>query len=294
MRVVTNPGSNLSAKQLAHYQVILTPQQIVADGVTYLTKTMSSVEEVDRIVAQSKTHPHVLGTSAAEFVSLFHEVGPHDPEIIVTTTSRKLIGSYDAAIAAARTLQTLPAFRNVQIGVVDTTLVDAGAGYVTMFCAESAKMGKPMREIVDAAKRLGAAGRLFVIPSSLDYLVKGGRASFLRSMAATLLQKLPIIALKDGELKSAGTVSKSANRVEAIANMLTAEVPAGTTVFAGVVQAHHKSEAEELMALLRKRYDVRYSAIQEWSPAVYLNCGPNFGAFIIPLDAAPYRADIAC
>lgn len=293
MRIVTNPGSNLSSAQLARYDIVLTPQQVMADGVSHPTKSMSGVAEIDRIVQGAKTHPHVLGTSAAEFVTLVNSIGPRDPDIIIVTTSRKVIGTYDAAIAAARTLATFPAFRNVSVSVVDSMLGDVAAGYLSMFCAESAKAGKSPKEIVAAARSLAEAGRLVMIPTNLDNLVKSGRATFLRSMAATLLQKLPVLHMAHGEFGSVGTISRSAHRPTAIVDHLVGEVPPRGKMFVGIAHAYQEAAANELLALLRQRYDVHCAMIREWSPAIYLNVGNSVGAFVIPLDAAPWIVNVA-
>jgi DegV family protein with EDD domain len=291
LRIITNPGSNLTQRQIERYGIILTPQTVMADGVAYPTQGLS-VADIDGIIATAKAHPHVLGTSAAEFVTLFHDLAVKDPEIIVITNSRRIVGSYDAAMAAVRTLQTLPAFRQVNIAVVDSMQSDLGAGLLTLFCAESARLGKPFAAIVDAARKLAQEAHSVFVPMTLDFLVKSGRASFLKSMAANLLGKLPVVEFRNGELVNGGTVSKSANIAQHIADKLGQLAPPGDNAMLGVVHAHNLSAMEDLSRRLRSMYAPWCLQKREVSAGVYLSSGPAFGGYVLPMRNAPWAVDI--
>jgi len=290
MIIVTNPGSNLSETVLRRYGIALTPQQIVVDGVSHDTRQGVTLADVDRWVAEAKVHPHTLGTSAAEYVTFFREVADTSREILVVQTSRQIIQSYDASIAASKTLAPMGA-RSLKIEVVDSTVTDVGAGIVTLFAAASAESGADLSQVAQWTRAFAARGRIAIVPESLDYMVKGGRASFARAWLAKLLKLRPLITMEQGEIKVAEKVSTSADRTLAMAEWLEASVGAGRPVYAAVSHGDARAEAAILMHELTRRFDVRARMIREIAPAIYLHTGSGaLNAYVAPVDELPFAA----
>lgn len=271
---------------------MLTGQQIRVDDVVHDSGRRASIDEVDAWVAGAKHHPVVLGTPASEFVSLYRELGQLDRDLIVVCTSKHIIGSYNAAAHAALSLETMPAFRDVRVSVVDSTLTDLGAGMLTLFCAESVRRGHGRPEVAAAAELLGKAGRMYLIPRNFDHLIKSGKASFLKGMAATLLGKLPIIASQDGQLRSIGLIPKDGDLPQALLGALAKDYPLRRSLFIGITHAKHRKEADELEALLREHYDVKCLLRREFAPAVYIGAGLGLGLCVLPADGLPWPVDL--
>lgn len=258
------------------------------DDVVHDSGRRATLAEVDQWVASAKRHPDVLGTSASEFASLYRELGQLDRDIIVVCTSKHIIGSYNAAVQAALSLETMPAFRDVRISVVDSTLTDLGTGLLTLFCADSVKRGRRRADIAGAAELLGAAGRMYLIPKNFDHLIKSGKASFLKGMAATLLGKLPIIASQDGQLRSIGLMSKDGDLPQSMLGVLAKDYPLRRSLFVGITHAKHHKEADELEQLLREHYDVKCMLKREFAPSVYIGAGQGLGLCVLPADGLPW------
>lgn len=297
MRLITNLGANLTPAQIDHYRVVITSQQITADGVRYatnenLTREHMTIEFVDKLLRESKEWPHVLGTSSAEFASLFKELSAVESEIVVVTNSRKIIGSYDAASAAARALSVLKTAQRTQVTMVDSCLADSACGYLTAFMGESVAAGHSVSAAADAARKIAAAGQMILIPTAMEHLVKSGRATFLKSMAATLLQRLPVIGFREGELCSVGTVPRSAPLAASVAKAMAAEVAPGTAAAVCISHGHQEAAAHELAEIMRKQYAVHTMLIRTLSSGVYTNVGESLAASVLPVDAAPWRVKI--
>jgi DegV family protein with EDD domain len=285
MIVITNPGSNLPADLVRRYDIVLTPQQISVDGVLHDTRTIHSTERVDQLIAQARNHPFVLGTSAAELLTAFRDVGREHREMMAVMTSRKLIGSHDAAVAAVRTLASLPGAGDLSIQVIDSKTTDIHCGLMALFCAASAKAGRPMHAIAGAAEQLADAGILTFVPPTVDYLVKGGRATFLKAWVADILRISPVISLVEGELKSVGKVPRRDDISMPIAESIVSKLGRARAVWAGVAHGNDAVAAMAVAARLRERLDVRYLIVQPLSPSIYLHCGPGAVlAAAMPID----------
>lgn len=289
MVVLTNPGSNLTPEHLRRFEIVLTPQVINVDGVMQDTRNIQTLDTIDEWVRTAKKHPFVLGTSAAEFVAIFRDIGRTQNEILGVMTSRKIIGSHDSAQAAIRTMAMLPGSPKLTIRLVDSKATDVAAGLVTIFCAAAAKDGKPIETIAAAAEKLANSGRVTFVPQTIDYLVKGGRASFLKAWAADILKISPMLSFVDGEIENVGKVSRRDDMSEPMADMLLEQIGGRRDVWAAVAHGNNAIGAMAVATRLRDRFNVRYLNVQPLSPSIYLHGGPGCVlASVYPIDELPW------
>ncbi len=291
MRILTNPGSNLSRAQIEQYGIDVTPQEIVVGGTYHDTREGVDMRAVDHWIATAAEHPYVLGTSAAQFATMFTELGASDPEILAVMTSRELIQSYDAAVSAVRTLAKREG-KQLDIRVVDTGVTDVGAGLSTLLAVAGRTSGLSLDECADALEKFRDAGSLRLHVATMDNLIKGGRASFLRGWLANVLGLRPILAFRDGRLEVTAKISTRADPVEAVVGPLI-DAYRGRPVWAAI--AHGGASAEEgaqrAAVMLRRELDPAVLLIRPFSPGVYLHAGPGaltcFVAAVDELGFAP-------
>lgn len=287
MLILTNPGSNLGPELVARYDVALTPQKIVVDGTEHDTRGEVDFARIDTWVKTAKEHPYVLGTSAAEFISAFTELAQRDPQILTVTTSRKIIHSHDSAVAAVRTLEKRGTPLDVR--VADSGFTDLGAGLAVTLAGEAMRAGRTLDEITTLLDAYREQARFTLVADTLEYLVKGGRATPIRAMLANLLGLRPLISMVEGEISIDAKISASADRAEAIAKHLETAIGAGRPVWIGVFHGNAPARATALAESLEKRFRVVHRAIRPLSPSIYLHMGPGaVGAVVVPVDRLPF------
>ncbi len=283
MIITTNPGSNLNSVALAEYQIELTPQQIVVDGEHHDTREGIALSTVDEWTATAREYPYVLGTSAGQFAGFFNAFGKRDPEILSIQTSRKLIPSYDAACSAVRTLGKSKS--HLHIEVVDSMMTDVGAGLATILACEAATAGLPLMKVADVVRRFCQGAHTLLIPETLDNLVKGGRASFLKAFFADLLGLRPILAMKDGELTPIGKIRKKDDRVQVMVDRMADVLGEERPIWIGISNGGAATDAGALTHAMRARFNVHGVYSAETSPSIYLHGGPGvLGVFAGPID----------
>ncbi len=275
MIISTNPGSNLSPALIERYDIAVTPQQIVVDGEYHDTRSSLSHEQVNAWVLDAERHPYVLGTSAAEYAGIFRELSRRDAEIVSVQTSRKIIGSHDAALSATKVLADTESTAHVHVEIVDTQVTDVGAGLATVLACEARDAGLSLKEVADVVRAFSSDGHLFLIPQTLDNLVKGGRASFLRAWLAEFLKVRPVLAFIDGEVSAAGKVSMKLDRTLVLVDRVVSALGEGRRVWAGVSHGGAPAEAAGLAEHLRELFDVDALMIAEMAPSIYLHGGPG-------------------
>jgi DegV family protein with EDD domain len=294
VRIVTNPGSNLSAAAIARYEVELTPQTIMVDGVAHDTRETPSFAQIDAWVRGAKLHPYVVGTTAAEYVALFRRVARADPDILTVTSSRKIIGSYDAAVSASRTMYGRREHDRLEIAVADSGVTDAGAGFAVAVAGELARGGATLAE---ASRMLAAFPKAAVfrfVPDRLDYLVKGGRATLLKAWLADWMGVRPVIGFVDGEPSVVAKISASVDRTLGLVDTVTTACTAGERVCVAMMHGGGTSEreADHCERALRARLDVASWTVRPLSPSIYLHAGPGSLALaVLSLDKLGWRSD---
>lgn len=289
MQIIVNQGANVPAKAIAHYGIAVAPNHIVVDGAEHSTDEEMPFATLDEWVSTAREFPYVVGTSAHAFVQQLADLAKVDPEILVITASRSLIQTYQAATAAARTMQSRAAYANVKIAVVDSGLVDVGVSMLAVVAGEAKLAGLSLRKTVTLVEMLAARARFSGTVKTLDNLVRGGRAGFLRAWLADFLEIKPILSIVNGELKSTGKIKKSQNPLRAIAEDLTV-VGAGKRVWAAVAHGDAEDRGQEMLLELRRAFDVTYAYVTPLNPSVYLHAGRgSVFAAVFPIDNLPWE-----
>ena len=279
----------MPAEAVKRYGIAISPNHIVVDGVEHSTAEDIDPATLDGWVRTASEFPYVVGTSAHAFVQQLTDLAKDDGEILVITASRNLIQTYQAATAAARTMQSRPAYANVKIAVVDSGLVDVGVSMLTVAAGEAKLAGLSLRKTVTLVEMLAARGRFSGTVKTLDNLVRGGRAGFLRAWLADFLEIKPILSIVNGELKSTGKIRKSDNPFQAIAEDL-AVVGANKRVWAAIAHGAAPDRAADLLRALKSTFDVAYSYVIPLNPSVYLHTGPgSVFAAVFPIDNLPWE-----
>lgn len=284
MRILTNPGSNIGDELAHELDVDLTPQKIVVDGISHDTRNALDLSQVDRWVKSASKHPFVQGTTEAEFADHFARLAKKDPEILVIMTSRQIIGSHDAAVAAAKAMGSA-----AKIEIVDTAVTDVGAGLVTMVAVQGRKAGLSLAETARLCRAFVSAGRSVVTVATLDNLIKGGRASFLQGWVANFLNVRPLLSFEDGKPVSVGRVSARVNPAEKIGEWLSERFDKGTPMWVGIAHGDVEGLAKELLGRLRDRFQVEFAMVRPLSTSIYLHVGRgSLACFVHPLKNLPH------
>ncbi len=290
MRIITNPGSNLSNEALERWRIELLPQQIVVDGVEHDTRQGIALETIDHWVTHAKSHPHIIGTSAAEFATLARKVASKDRELLAVMTSRKLIASHDAAVIGAKSLCDARGFEDLRIRVCDSGVTDVGAGLATALAAAAAADGFSLEAVAALIDNFRANVQLIFTLQSLDYLVKGGRASTLRAFFANVLGVRPVLGFVDGEVSVLGKESSKRAQSTVVAEQLAVKFATREAVYVAVFHGGAPTEAKLLATELRTRFNVLSLSIRTISPSIYLHTGPGgLGAAVISAKALGFQ-----
>ncbi len=279
----------MPASAAEQYDIALAPSHILVDGKEYDAGDRITHEQLDVWVKTARDFPYVVGTTAHEFVHVFTEAAKTDAEILVVTASKKLIQTYQAATAAARTMKERSAYASLKISVVDSGVMDLPTSLLTMVAGEASLAGLPMRTTAGILETLATRTSFCGYVETLDNLVQGGRAGFLRAWVADFLDIKPILGIRDGELRSTGKIRGNRDFARAMTDQL-ATAGQGRRVWACIAHGSAPDRAEELAESIRRTFDVAYLLVMEQNPSVYLHAGRgSIIASVFPIDGLSWE-----
>ena len=140
------------------------------------------------------TWPTTSVPSSGAFAQAFRECVEAGDQVVCITITGNHSATYSAAVLAS---QEFPAG---QVTVVDSKSLSIAQGLMVLAAARAAQEGKSVQAVVETIKELQQRLHLFITLDTVEYLVKGGRASRLTGVMAGLLKLRPILTVVDGEL----------------------------------------------------------------------------------------------
>jgi len=132
--------------------------------------------------------------STGVFIQAFRECVEAGDDVVCITITGRHSATYSAAVTASQQ------FAPGQVTVVDSRSLSVGQGLLVLAAARAAREGKGPESVVEAVDELRKRLHMFITLDTVEYLVRGGRASRLSGVMAALLRIRPILTLIDGEL----------------------------------------------------------------------------------------------
>ena len=139
--------------------------------------------------------PSTSQANPSTFQNIYEQTLQEYDVAIVIVVSSKLVGTYQSACLAAEDYEG-------KIFVVDSLNGSAGTGLLAKRGLELIEQDYSVEEIVNILNKEREAICVFGIPSTLDYLKRGGRISSVSALAGSLLSIKPILGVRDGVIVS--------------------------------------------------------------------------------------------
>jgi DegV family protein with EDD domain len=148
----------------------------------------------DFLARAESTWPTTSVPSSGAFAQVFRECVEAGHQVVCITITGNHSATYSAAALASQ--EFLPG----QVTVVDSKTLSLPQGLMVLAAARAAHEGKSPQAVVETINELRERLHLLITLDTVEYVVRGGRASRLSGIVAGLLRLRPILTLVDGEL----------------------------------------------------------------------------------------------
>lgn len=158
-------------------------------------------DEFYRLLAGSVHHPATSQPAPEDFETAYAAFYRDVEGIISIHISSRISGTCNAAAVAAANLR--PRF---PIEVIDSGLNSAGLALVVMEAARLAQSGEGYAAVLAGTRQALRRTDMLGIFSTMKYLARGGRISRPLAAMASVINVMPLLTFRDGEIVRAGTV----------------------------------------------------------------------------------------
>jgi len=213
VRIVTDSSCDLPQAMADALGIRIVPLSVRFGDTEYIDRTTITATEFWSKCAASATLPETAAPSPGSFEETYRSLAAEGATaIVVVTLSSDLSATMQSAELAARAVAP-----GIDVRIVDSRNASMGLGLTVLACAELAKTGASVDEVVARAQSVIPRIRLFAALDTLDNLKKGGRIGGAKAMLATVMSIKPLISIKNGLVEEAG---KQRTRSKALAHLV--------------------------------------------------------------------------
>jgi len=186
--IVTDSTAYLNTEQKERMQVRVVSLTITFDGESIPEEGLfNNFDDFYEKLSRVSYLPTTSQPSVGEFIKVYQDMAQHYDHIISVHLSRGISGSVKTAQTAANLLPE-----------IDITVIDTQAACIGEYLAIDAgwraiQAGYELSDVVRVIRYVVGNLSLYFMPSTLEYLRRGGRIGGAASLVGTLLQIRPIL-----------------------------------------------------------------------------------------------------
>jgi DegV family protein with EDD domain len=271
VRIITDTGCDLPPGQEEALDIIAIPFFFHFGMETHRDKQMPMAA----FLAKAREEwPKTAAPASEEFAEEFRTCLDDGDDVLCLTVTGQHSATYNGAILAS---QDFPADR---VAVIDTLSLSIGQGMLVEAAAQAAQQGASLAEVQTVVRVLQERLHLYLTLDTLEFLVKGGRASRFSHVLSNLLRIRPILTMEDGKLT---LLAKSRGRDAAKQKLLALVQQHGPLQAARVGHVACEEEAQQLARDIASQIGMAQDAIpvMETGVALATHGGPGTLGFAV-------------
>jgi DegV family protein with EDD domain len=246
IRIVTDSSCDLPQQVADSLGISIVPLSIRFGEDEYIDRTTITADEFWRKCAASAELPQTAAPSPGQFEEVYRRLKSEGATgIVVVALSSSLSFTLQSADLAAKAVA-----QDIDVRIVDSRNASLGVGLTAVECAERARAGDSIDQIVAMAESLVPRTHVFGALDTLENLKKGGRIGGAKAMLASALSIKPLIEVRDGLVEEAG---KQRTRGKALNSLLETLKNAGRVERLGVLHAQC-ADIDDFVAKVREVY----------------------------------------
>lgn len=269
LRIIVDSGSSIKQEEKEKYGVEIAPLRYMMGDEEYQDGIDLSIDEFYKLLIEKKYFPKTSLPNLEELKQMVDRFTGAGDDVIIVTISSGISGTFSVFS------QMFEEYKNVR--VIDSK---SAVGGIKIIVREINKMkDKSLDEIEDVLNKLIPRIRIFAIPETLQYLLRGGRLSKKEWLLGTMLNIKPIITIKNGIVKVASKAIGIKKAMHAVVESLRNHkcdknypiVPSFT---------YNKENLDKLIEMTDDEYKNQMIEYDNLDPVIASHWGPNAFGYI--------------
>lgn len=266
--IVVDSGADIPEEYANEIQVV--PVRYSFGNQQHIDKVTQSTSEFYQQMKTDSNHPKTSQPTPGDFKKIYNFISSHYNSIISIHLSKKMSGTYQSGINAARSIKV------DNIKVIDSYSASVGLGLLAIYAVDLKQSGKTYNQIVKKIQTHRDKTQVFLMLKDLDYVVKGGRLPSKIKTIANLFRVRPVLGAKKGKLTARGIIYGHANRVEKFANFLSKKINSEKKYHIMIAHANDYKNGEKLLNLLiNNHHNISKHYLIELGGALGAHAGPG-------------------
>lgn len=267
IKVVTDSSAHLRPGVADRLDIVVVPQNVHLDGVTYREGVdITSKEFLQKMAATTKM-PTLSPPSVATMAELYRQLHRQTDQIISLHVSGHLSATCQNARAAAQTL-----LGRCDIQVIDSLSISLGQGMLVERAAEAAAGGAHMDEVVRLIRGMIPHVYMVFLVDALEYLEREKRIRPSQAVLGAMLGIKPLLTLEDGHLLPMEKVRTRALGVEKLLEFISEFVEIEQLV---ILQSSFSEDTALLLEGLELLYPEWDIPVFTYTPSLAVHVGNN-------------------
>ena len=266
--IVSDSTAYIPKEICEQYGIHIIPLSVVFGNETYKELFEISNEAFYERMRREKELPTTTQPSIGMFVSLFEKLAKEYDAVISIHLSSGISGTYQGAITAANIVED-----KIKVYPYDSELACMIQGFYALEAAKWAQEGKSPEDILARLDELKANTRAYFMVDDLTNLKKGGRLSGVSATVGDLLQIKPLLHFVDTLIVPYELVRTRKKALNKIIKMFEEDAAKGEPLYASIMHANRKEEAEKILADFQKKYPHVEFIPSEFGPVIGTHLG---------------------
>jgi DegV family protein with EDD domain len=248
--IVTDSTCDLTKDLVQKHNITVVPLIVLFGEEQFLDDGESiTLKEFYEKIKTFPTLPKTTQPSPGDFIKVYRKLLESNDSIISIHLSKKMSGTIASAEMAKKE------FKDSDIEIIDSEVVHMPLGFMALEAVIMANEGKSKEEILKKINYIRTKLKILFVPSTLEYLKKGGRIGRSKALLASLLEIKPILTLKFGEVspfKNTRRWNQAKNElIDSIESM--SENPENLVI--SVSDSATKEEGDEMAERIKEKYN---------------------------------------
>ncbi|MCD6599655.1 MAG: DegV family EDD domain-containing protein [Dehalococcoidia bacterium] len=265
--VVIDSSSAMTQEVAANYHIRIVPLTVLLDGKEYTDWIDWTVGEFYERLKTAKAWPKSSGSAQGQLYKAFEELRDKvDGIAVVAISPASSPAFWTSALGAKGLVEDIP------IEIIDSNSVIAGHCLVATAAARAALAGASLEDVVKAARSVIPKVNYFFNVGSIEYFVKGGHATALKSDPKG---ESHVLTVSEGKVVPFAKYPTRAEARDQLRRLVEEKARKDTPLHASVFHAAAKEEAEEFKKEIASEYTCAELFIAEATPVLALHVSPD-------------------
>lgn len=201
--IVTDSTSDIPKDMVKEHQITSVPLSVIFGEETFLDDGIQiTLEEFYKKLRSEEKLPTTTQPTPRDFVDVYKDLLKDHDRVVSIHISKKMSGTINSAEMAKQQMPDAP------IEIIDSEFTHMPLGFLVLEAAKVANAGGSNSAIKSTIDGLRNRMNELFVPSTLEYLKKGGRIGKAKGLIASLLEIKPILTLHDGEVSQFKTARR--------------------------------------------------------------------------------------